>query len=133
VLIGHWAGYRNVAAPLRFDRKRPTRDVLNLVHELDQKGASLCILEPDVNTAGPLGKMVLTVLGMVAEMELGFIKERQAAGIAKAKAAGVYGGRPVSLDHAQIRTLRSQGMGATAIAKQLGCSRGAIYKAMNAR
>jgi DNA invertase Pin-like site-specific DNA recombinase len=82
--------------------------------------------------AGPLGRMVLTVLGMVAEMELGFIKERQAAGIAKAKANGVYKGRPVRLNHAQIKTLRSQGLGATAIAKQLGCSRGAIYKALNA-
>jgi DNA invertase Pin-like site-specific DNA recombinase len=45
----------------------------------------LRILEPDISTAGPLGRMVLTVLGMVAEMELGFIKERQDAGIAKAK------------------------------------------------
>lgn len=111
---------------------RSTRDVLNLIHELDQKGASLRILEPEVSTAGPLGRMVLTVLGMVAEMELGFIKERQAAGIAKAKAKGIYKGRPVSLDHDQIRTLRSEGLGATAIAKQLGCSRGAIYKALNA-
>lgn len=111
---------------------RSTRDVLNLVHELDQKGASLRILEPDVNTAGPLGKMVLTVLGMVAEMELGFIKERQAVGIAKAKAAGVYQGRPVSLDHQLIKTLHSEGIGPTAIAKKLGCSRGAIYKTLNA-
>ena len=111
---------------------RSTRDVLNLVHELDQKEASLRILEPEVSTAGPLGRMVLTVLGMVAEMELGFIKERQAAGIAKAKAKGVYKGRPVSLDHDHIRHLRSHGLGATAIAKQVGCSRGAIYKALNA-
>ena len=76
--------------------------------------------------------MVVTLLGMVAEMELGFIKERQAAGIAKAKSNGVYKGRPISLDHQQIRMLRSRGLGATAIAKQLGCSRGAIYKALNA-
>jgi DNA invertase Pin-like site-specific DNA recombinase len=109
---------------------RSTRDVLNLVHELDQKQASLRVLEPEVSTAGPIGKMVLTVLGMVAEMELGFIKERQAAGIAKAKAAGIYKGRPVSLDHDKIRQLRSQGLGATEIAKQLDCSRGAIYKAL---
>jgi DNA invertase Pin-like site-specific DNA recombinase len=111
---------------------RSTRDVLNLVHELDQKGASLRILEPEVNTAGPLGRMVLTVLGMVAEMELGFIKERQSVGIAKAKAKGTYKGRPISLDHQQIKALRSQGLGATAIAEQLGCSRGAVYKAINA-
>lgn len=109
---------------------RSTRDVLNLVHELDQRGAALRILEPDVSTAGPLGRMVLTVLGMVAEMELGFIKERQAAGIAKAKAKGVYRGRPISLDHDQIRMLRAQGIGPTAIAVRLGCSRGAIYKAL---
>jgi DNA invertase Pin-like site-specific DNA recombinase len=110
---------------------RSTRDVLNLVHELDQRGAALRILEPDVSTAGPLGRMVLTVLGMVAEMELGFIKERQAAGIAKAKANGVYKGRPVTLDHDQIRALRAQGIGPTAIAERLGCSRGAVYKAIS--
>src|SRR5262249_34856966 len=84
----------------RLDRLgRSTRDVLNIVHELDQKGAALRVLEPAINTKGPMGKMVLTVLGMVAEMELGFIKERQRVGIEAAKAAGVYKGRPVSLDH----------------------------------
>jgi DNA invertase Pin-like site-specific DNA recombinase len=111
---------------------RSTRDVLNLVHELDQRGAALRILEPDVNTAGPLGRMVLTVLGMVAEMELGFIKERQAAGIAKAKANGVYKGRPVSLDHQLIKAMHLEGIGPTAIANKLGCSRGAVYKSLNA-
>ena len=65
-----------------------TRDVLNLVYELDQKGASLRILEPAISTDGPMGKMVLTVLGMVAEMELGFIKARQREGIERAKSEG---------------------------------------------
>ena len=55
---------------------RNTRDVLNLVHEIDQKGASLQVLEPAIDTAGAMGKMVLTVLGMVSEMELSFIKQR---------------------------------------------------------
>ena len=50
---------------------RNTRDVLNLVHELEEKGASLRVLEPAIDTGGPTGRMVLTVLGMVAEMELG--------------------------------------------------------------
>ena len=49
---------------------RNTRDVLNLVHEIDQKGASLQVLEPAIDTAGAMGKMVLTMLGMVSEMEL---------------------------------------------------------------
>jgi DNA invertase Pin-like site-specific DNA recombinase len=59
---------------------RNTRDVLNLVHELEQKGASLRVLEPVIDTGGPMGRMVLTVLGMVAEMELGrrdFVPEKR--------------------------------------------------------
>ena len=36
------------------------------------------MLEPAIDTGGPMGRMVLTVLGMVAERELGFIGDRQA-------------------------------------------------------
>lgn len=118
---------------VKLDRlARSTRDVLNLVHELEAKGASLCVLDPTVDTADPMGKMVLTVLGMVAGMELGFIKERQRAGIEAAKKLGVYQGRPVSLDHEKIRSLHADGNGATAIAKSVGCSRRAVYKALAA-
>ena len=111
---------------------RNTRDILNLVHELDERGCSLQVLEPAIDTGGPMGKVMLTVLGMVSEMELGFIKERQRAGIEKAKAAGKYKGRPTSLDHDKIKAMRAEGMGATAIARELGCTRGAIYKVLKA-
>jgi DNA invertase Pin-like site-specific DNA recombinase len=47
-----------------------------------------------------MGRMVLTVLGMVAEMELGFIRDRLRAGIDAAKAKGIYKGRPVTFDRA---------------------------------
>lgn len=111
---------------------RSTRDVLNLVHELSERGASLRVLEPPISTDGPIGKMVLTVLGMVAEMELGFIKERQRAGIEAAKSRGVYKGRPVTLDHAKVVELHRQGLGPTTIAETLRCSRGAVYKVLKA-
>jgi DNA invertase Pin-like site-specific DNA recombinase len=53
----------------RLDRLgRSTRDVLNLIHELDTKGASLRVLEPDITTKGEMGRMVVTVLVMVADM-----------------------------------------------------------------
>ena len=107
---------------------RNTRDVLNLVHSIAERGASLQVLEPAIDTSGPMGTMVLTVLGMVSEMELGFIKERQRAGIEAAKAKGIYKGRPTSLDHQRIVKLKKQGLGATAIARDVGCSRGAVYK-----
>jgi DNA invertase Pin-like site-specific DNA recombinase len=104
--------------------------VLNIVHELEERGASLRVLEPDIDTGGPVGKVVLTVLGMVAEMELGFIKDRQRTGIEAAKAKGVYKGRPITFDHAKIVALRKEGLGATEIAKQVGFKRGNVYKAL---
>ncbi len=54
----------------RLDRLgRSVRDVLNLVHELEGRGASLRVLEPEVSTAGDMGRLVVTVLCMVADME----------------------------------------------------------------
>jgi DNA invertase Pin-like site-specific DNA recombinase len=111
---------------------RNTRDVLNLVHELDERGACLRVLEPAIDTCGPMGRMVLTVLGMVAEMELGFIKERQRAGIDAAKAKGIYKGRPATFDRGRIVALRKEGMGATEIAMAVGCKRGNVYKTLKA-
>jgi DNA invertase Pin-like site-specific DNA recombinase len=111
---------------------RSTRDVLNIVHELEQKGAALRVLEPAIDTSGPMGKVILTVLGMVGEMELGFIRERQKAGIDKAKAEGRYNGRPATLDKQQALELKAQGVGATEIARRLNCSRSAVYKLLAA-
>ena len=123
----------DVLIVVKLDRLgRNTRDVLNLVHELEEKGASLRVLEPAIDTGGAMGRMVLTVLGMVAEMELGFIRDRQRAGIDAAKAKGIYKGRPVTFDRARIASLRKEGMGATETAKAVGCKRGNVYKTLKA-
>jgi DNA invertase Pin-like site-specific DNA recombinase len=77
----------------RLDRLgRDTRDVLNLIHECEQKNAFVTVLDPHVSTRGEMGHVVLTVLGMVAQMERRFIKERQREGIERAKTEGVYAG-----------------------------------------
>ncbi|WP_298854916.1 recombinase family protein [uncultured Ruegeria sp.] len=115
----------------RLDRLgRSTRDVLNLVYELDAKGASLRVLEPDVTTAGDMGRMVITVLGMVADMELKFIRDRQRAGIDTAKGKGVYKGRRKSVDDEEIRRLASEGTAKAQIARELGISRMTVYRAL---
>jgi DNA invertase Pin-like site-specific DNA recombinase len=111
---------------------RSNRDALNLVHELEQKGANLKVLEREIDTGGPMGRMVLTVLGMVAETELNSIRDRQRAGIDAAKVKGVYEGRPATCDRARIVALRKEGMGATQIARAVGCKRGNGYKALKA-
>ena len=67
---------------------RDTRDVLNVIHECEQRQAFVTVLDPHVSTRGEMGHIVLTVLGMVAQMERRFIKERQREGILQAKALG---------------------------------------------
>ena len=117
----------------RLDRLgRSTRDVLNLVHELDERGASLRVLEPEVTTAGDLGRLVVTVLGMVADMELKFGRERRQAGIEAAKARGVYKGRKKEIDDQQIRQLAAEDIPKAQIARDLGISRMSVYRALEA-
>lgn len=117
---------------LRLDRLgRSTRDVLNLVHELDEKGASLRILEPEVTTAGDTGRMVITILGMVADMELKFIKDRQRAGIEAARAEGVYKGRKKNVDDDEIRRRLAAGASKARVARDLKVSRMTVYRALD--
>ena len=90
----------------RLDRLgRDTRDVLNLIHEAEERQAFVTVLDPHVSTRGEMGHIVLTVLGMVAQMERRFIKERQREGIAQAKAGGAYTGGKSRLDRDHIREL----------------------------
>ena len=72
------------------------------------------------------------MLAAFAEFETGIRKERQAEGIAKAKAKGVYRGRKPSIDTTKIQSLKSDGLGVTAIAKELGISRVSVYRALKA-
>jgi DNA invertase Pin-like site-specific DNA recombinase len=110
---------------------RSTRDVLNLVHELEQKGAGLRVLEPEFCTSGDTGRIMATVLGMVAEMERRFILERQRGGIEVAKAKGVYKGRKPTVPIEEVRRLHGEGKGPGAIAEALGVSRMSMWRALN--
>lgn len=113
----------------RLDRLgRDTRDVLNLVHEVEQRGAWVTVLDPHVSTRGEMGHIVLTVLGMVAQMERRFIKERQREGIERAKASGVYKGGVPRVDGPRVLAMHKEGHGPTAIAKMVGCSRMQVYR-----
>ncbi|WP_210485387.1 recombinase family protein [Microvirga antarctica] len=113
----------------RLDRLgRDTRDVLNLIHECEQKGATVTVLDPHISTRGEMGHIVLTVLGMVAELERRFIKERQRDGIEQAKSAGAYRGGKRRLDRERILEMGGTGQRPAAIARALGCSRMQIYR-----
>ncbi|QCI98844.1 recombinase family protein [Agrobacterium larrymoorei] len=118
----------------RLDRLgRDTRDVLNIVYECEQRGAFITVLEPHVTTKGEMGKVILTVLGMVAQMERRFIKERQREGIRNAKLNGVYKGGKVRVDHEAILRLHAAGERPAAIGRAVGCSRMQVYRVIKSR
>jgi DNA invertase Pin-like site-specific DNA recombinase len=109
---------------------RSARDVLNLVHELEQKGASLRVLAPEFVTSNNTGRIQVTVLGTVAEMERNFIRSHQQAGIEAAKAAGIYKGRKPSVPVDQVRELTAAGKAPAEIARELNISHQSVYRAL---
>lgn len=115
----------------RLDRLgRDTRDVLNIIHECEGRGAFVTVLDPHVSTRGEMGQIVLTVLGMVAQMERRFIKDRQREGIDRARAAGAYLGGKRRIDRDEIVRLKTAGLGVAATARQLSCSRMQVYRVL---
>jgi DNA invertase Pin-like site-specific DNA recombinase len=118
----------------RIDRlARSVRDLQNIVYELQQKGVSLKATEQSVDTSTSAGKCFLDMLAVFAEFETNLRRERQMEGIAKAKAKGVYQGRKRTIDVEQVRQLKTEGKGATAIARQMGIDRTSVYRVLKAR
>jgi DNA invertase Pin-like site-specific DNA recombinase len=115
----------------RVDRlARSVRDLQNIVFDLGERGVTLKATEQPVDTSTSAGKCFLDMLSVFAEFETNLRKERQMEGIAKAKEAGKYKGRKRSIDHDKVRELKDTGMGASAIARELGISRVSVYRAL---
>jgi DNA invertase Pin-like site-specific DNA recombinase len=117
----------------RLDRlARSMEDLLRIVSDLRERGASLRATEQPVDTSSAAGKAFLQMLGVFAEFETNLRRERQMEGIAKAKAEGVYKGRKPSIDADAVRKLHEEGVGATEIAKRLGIVRSSVYRILAA-
>ena len=80
-----------VEAISRFARN--TKDLLELVEQLNEKQVEFISKKEAIDTTTPTGKFMLTVFGAVAELEREYILQRQKEGIAVAKQNGVYKGR----------------------------------------
>ena len=83
---------------------RSTKDMLQIVQDLSDKGVGLISMKEHLDTDTPQGKFMLTVFAALAELERATILQRQREGIDIAKADGKYKGRkPIPLDEAQFR------------------------------
>ena len=127
-------GAGDVLMVTRVDRlARSIGDLQVIVKALRAKGAELVCTEQPVDTSTAAGKCFLDMLGVFAEFETNLRKERQLEGIAKAKAEGVYTGRKPSIDVAAVRKMYADGVGPSAIAKQLGIGRASVYRLLEAK
>lgn len=112
---------------------RNTRDLLELIDTLTQKGVAFVSKKEAIDTNTPAGKFMLTIFGAVAELEREYILQRQREGIAEAKKAGKYKGRkPVHVDAGKWKAVydRWRGGEITAVEAQrlLGLSPNTFYR-----
>ncbi len=114
----------------RIDRlARSMHDLQTIVARIKDKGAHLAATEQPVDTSTATGKAFFDMLGVFAEFETNLRRERQAEGIAAAKQRGVYRGRTPKIDMDAIIAKLADGRSPTEIAREMGISRGTVYKA----
>lgn len=113
---------------------RSTKDLLELVEHFNSKNVSIVSFKENLDSATPTGKLMLTMIGAIAEFERDCMLERQREGIALAKAEGKYKGRKeISFPqnwkevYDQYKTRQITGTRAMEI---LGLKRNTFYKLM---
>jgi DNA invertase Pin-like site-specific DNA recombinase len=109
---------------------RSTADLLKIEEQLQNKGAALMVLDLDLDTSAATGKLLFTMVAAIGAFERELMLERQREGIAKAKAEGKYKGRaPTARAKTdQVLEMKSKGVGASKIAKELGIGRASVYR-----
>lgn len=121
----------DVLVVTKLDRlARSVADLMRIIEKLEEKEVGLRILNLGMDTQTATGKLMLTVLGAVAQFEREMMLERQREGVIKAKAAGKYKGRkPLSIALCQrVIFLAEQGKKKIAIAKELKIGEVSVYR-----
>ena len=120
----------------RLDRlARPTLDLLHTVDMITKAEAGFrSLADAWADTTTPHGKLMLTVLGGLAEFERSLIMSRTQAGIQRAKERGVAFGRPTKLSAKQRRLIaqrKAAGETAAALAREFDVGEATVWRALN--
>src|SRR5262245_42498661 len=120
----------DVVIVARFDRfARSVSHLLRALEEFSHLGVDFVSLSESIDTSTPMGKMIFTVLGAVAELERNLIKERVHMGISRARKQGKQLGRPKRVFDREKAYVMLQRMSVREVARQLGVSRGVVERA----
>ncbi len=113
-----------------FDRvARSTKNFLEIVDELHELGIEFISAREAIDTSGPMGRMFITLIGSIAELEKSLIVERIRAGMRRARMEGQRLGRaPLNVDRAAIVRDRISGMSLTQVAKRYRVSRATVVR-----
>ena len=108
---------------------RSVRHFLQTVDELDHLNVGFASFREQLDTAGPLGRAVVVIIGAIAELERSLIVERVRAGMRRAKLEGRHiGRRPLNVDRAAVLRDRQRGLSLTEVAKAHHISRAFVSK-----
>lgn len=113
---------------------RSTMDLLEIAKEIQDKGASLKVLDKDIDTSTPIGKFFLTIIGAVAELERENIRARVLEGVEIAKNEGKYKGRKqgsIELKGDSLERFKQfykKRFNKTELSKEFGVPRSTIYR-----
>jgi DNA invertase Pin-like site-specific DNA recombinase len=113
---------------------RSSRDLHNILHELQERSCGFVSLgESWCDTTTDVGRLVMTIMGGIAEFERSLIRKRCEEGIERAKAKGTRFGRPTALDPGQRRKIAeryAEGMTMAELAREYECGEATIWRAL---
>lgn len=113
---------------------RSSRDLHNILHDLGSAGCGFVSLgEAWCDTTTDVGRLMLTIMGGIAEFERGLIRKRCEEGIARAKRKGTKFGRPSALDASQRRKIAERyasGETMAELAAEYECGEATIWRAL---
>lgn len=111
---------------------RSVKHFLEVLDELNRLNIEYVSFRENIDTAGPLGRAMVVIIGAIAELERNLIIERVRAGMRRARLEGRQIGRnPLEVDHAGIRRDRCQGQSLREIAKGHRVSAATIWRVLH--
>jgi DNA invertase Pin-like site-specific DNA recombinase len=117
----------------RFSREGVLETLQHLQRLTAYKVAYRSFTEQYIDSLGPFGDVIISLLAALAKQERIRLSERVVAGLARAKREGRIGGRPkVVVSASKMRKLADQGLSAVQIGAQLGCSRMTVKRRLEA-